>query len=106
MHGPLQLTLGGDLTLHGETRPQTALARVYVNGDTLRGQGEATVRQSAYGIRLYSGLGGMLKVKDDVHLVFDILARAAPTPPESAQRGEPGTAPGDREEPRTTVQAR
>ena len=76
--GPMQLTLTGDLTLHGVTRPQTVSARVYQSGGTLRAQGEATVRQSDYGIRLVSVAGGMLKVKDEVKLTFDIMARAAP----------------------------
>ncbi len=69
------LTLSGELTLHGVTRPQTVSARVFLMGTTLRGQGETTLRQSAYGIKLVSVAGGMLKVKDEVKLTFDILAR-------------------------------
>ena len=73
--GPMQFTLSGQLTLHGVTRPQTASVRVYPTGDTLRGQGEATVRQSDYGIRLVSVAGGMLKVKDEVKVTCDIVTR-------------------------------
>lgn len=73
--GPTQLTLSGDLTLHGVTHPQQVSARIYLMGDTLRGQGETMVRQGDYGIRLVSVAGGMLKVKDEVKLTFDILAR-------------------------------
>jgi len=74
-NGPTQLTLAGDLTLHGITKGQTISARVYLTGDMLRGQGQTTVRQSEYGIRPVSVAGGMLKVKDEVKLTFDIVAR-------------------------------
>jgi polyisoprenoid-binding protein YceI len=74
--GPTQLTLAGDLTLHGQTRPQTVAVRVYLMGETLRGQGEATIRPSEFGIRPVSVAGGMLKVKDELKLAFDIVARA------------------------------
>ena len=96
--GPTQLTLAGDLTLHGITRPQTVSVRVFPMGETLRGQGEATVRLSDYGIRPVSVAGGMLKVKDEVKLTFDIVARVAPDHQAGAREREarsthPGTAP-------------
>ena len=75
---PMQLTLAGDLTLHGVTRPQTVSARVYLMGGTLRGQGEATVRQAEFDIRPVSVAGGMLKVKEELKIAFDIVARAVP----------------------------
>jgi polyisoprenoid-binding protein YceI len=90
--GPMQLTLQGDLTLHGVTRRQVVSARIYLVGGLLRGQGEATVKQSEYGIRPVSVAGGMLKVKDEVTLSFEIVARVAPS--RSAEEGgdEGGTA--------------
>ncbi|MBA3658596.1 MAG: YceI family protein [Gemmatimonadales bacterium] len=57
------------------TRPQTVAVRVSQMGGTLRGQGETTVKQSDDGIRLVSVAGGMLKVKDEVKLTFEIVAR-------------------------------
>lgn len=74
---PTELTLAGSLTLHGVTRPETVSARIFLMGGTLRGQGEVTVKQSDYGIRPVSVAGGMLKVKDEVKLSFDIVARPA-----------------------------
>lgn len=73
--GPGQVTLAGELTLHGVTRPQKVSVRVFPMAGTLRGQGEATVRLSEYGIRPVSVAGGMLKVKDEVKLTYDIVAR-------------------------------
>lgn len=78
VEGPTQLTLAGDLTLHGVTRAQTVSVRLYLTGQALRGQGEATVRQTEFGIRPVTVAGGMLKVKDELKLAFDIVARAAP----------------------------
>lgn len=75
--GPLQFSLTGDLTLRGVTRRQPVSARVFLTGDVLRGNGEATVRQSEFGIRPVAVAGGMLKVKDEVKVAFDIVARRA-----------------------------
>lgn len=48
----------------GVTRTQPVSARVFFAGDVLRGNGEATVRQSEFGIRPVTVAGGMLKVQD------------------------------------------
>ena len=77
--GATQLTLAGDLTLHGVTQAQTVAVRVFLMGETLRGQGEGIVRQSEFDIKPVSVAGGMLKVKDEVKFTFDIVARLAAT---------------------------
>ncbi len=92
--GPMQLTLAGDLTLHGVTHAQMVTVRVYLTGDTLRGQGEATVRQSDYGIRPVSVAGGMLKVKDEIKVAYDIVARRV-GPEETATPAASSTAQGE-----------
>lgn len=69
------VTLNGDLTLHGVTRRQPVTAKVAVTGDMLRAFGECSLRQSDYNIKLVSALGGGLKVKDEVNLSFDLVAR-------------------------------
>jgi polyisoprenoid-binding protein YceI len=86
VEGPTQLTLAGDLTLHGVTRKQAVSVRLYPMGQTLRGQGEAAIRQTEFGIQLVTVAGGMLKVKDDLKLAFDIVARAAPAESPTADR--------------------
>jgi polyisoprenoid-binding protein YceI len=90
--GPMQLMLQGDLTLHGVTRRQPVSARIYLVGGLLRGQGEAAVKQSEYGIRPVSVAGGMLKVKDEVALSFEIVARLAPDVAAADAGGESGGA--------------
>jgi polyisoprenoid-binding protein YceI len=65
----------GNLTLHGVTQLQTVPAHVSVIGDTIRVSGEVPLRQSDYGIRLASAVGGALKVKDEVKIAFEFVAR-------------------------------
>jgi polyisoprenoid-binding protein YceI len=65
----------GKLTLHGVTHPQQMTAQVSVTDSQLRASGEFTVRQSSYGIKLVSVAGGTMKIKDDVKITFDFVAR-------------------------------
>jgi polyisoprenoid-binding protein YceI len=72
--GQYQVTLDGDLTLHGVTRNQAVSARVMLSGETLVAFGDFSFRQSDYDIKLVSALGGALKVKDEVKGSFNIVA--------------------------------
>jgi polyisoprenoid-binding protein YceI len=65
----------GKMTLHGITQSQQITAQVAVNDSELHASGEVTVRQSSFGIKLVSVAGGTLKVKDDVKIAFDLVAR-------------------------------
>jgi polyisoprenoid-binding protein YceI len=65
----------GDLFLHGVTRPQTLSANVAPADDKLRGYGEFSIKQSDFKIRLVSVAGEALKVKDELKLSFDIIAK-------------------------------
>jgi polyisoprenoid-binding protein YceI len=67
--------LKGSLTLHGTTRAQAVPARVAVTGEMLRAFGEFALRQTDYGIKPTSAVGGGLKVRDEVKFSFDIVAR-------------------------------
>ena len=74
-NGQTHVTLNGQLTLHGVTRPQKVPATLVVTGDMLRAFGEFSLRQSDYNIKPVSAVGGGLKVKDEVKFTFDIVAR-------------------------------
>jgi polyisoprenoid-binding protein YceI len=65
----------GDLFLHGVTRPQTLSANVAPADDKLRAYGEFSIKQSDFKIRLVSVAGGALKLKDELKLSFDIIAK-------------------------------
>jgi polyisoprenoid-binding protein YceI len=73
--GPFTAAITGDLTLHGVTQSLTFNAQVVVSGTTIRGFGEFSVRQTDYDITLVSVAGGTLKVKDELKISFDILAK-------------------------------
>lgn len=63
------LTIGGQLTIAGTTRP----ARFeLVAGADGRVSGTLTVVQSEFGIKPYRGLMGALKVRDDVEIALDV----------------------------------
>ena len=64
----------GALTLNGKTQP----VRLQVNAPGEgRYRGSATVEQSAFGIKPYSGFFGALKLRDEVTVEFEVdLAKA------------------------------
>lgn len=72
---PCSLILEGSLTLHGQTRAESIPAKVTVNHGHLRAFGQFSIWQSDYNIRLVSVAGGTLKIKDELKLTFDIVAR-------------------------------
>ncbi len=73
--GQYAVTLNGELTLHGITLAQPVAGRVTMKGETLRAAGNFSVRQSDYDIRPVSAAGGTVKLKDELKLSFDIVAR-------------------------------
>ncbi len=75
--GSFSAALNGSLTLHGVTQDQPISARVTLKGDMLRAAGEFSIRLSDYEIRPVSAAGGMVKLKDELKLSFDIAARKA-----------------------------
>lgn len=74
--GCFRVTITGTLSLHGMSLPQQIDAQVNVMGDRLSANGQFTVRQSEYGIKRVSIAAGTLKLKDEIDLSFDIVARA------------------------------
>ena len=69
-----RLTVHGDLTIVGKACPITIDVNV---GDDGTLTGRAAVKQTGWGIKLYSTLFGALKVADDVEVVLD--ARLQPS---------------------------
>ena len=69
------LKIESDLFLHGVTRPQTISANVAPGDDKVRAYGEFSIKQSDFKIRLVSVAVGALKVKEELKLAFDIIAR-------------------------------
>lgn len=72
-------TLQGDLSFHGTTRSQPVSARIAAFDEMVRASGAFTLRQSDYGIKPISVAGGTLKVKDELKLSFEMVARKQET---------------------------
>ncbi len=73
--GQFNVSMAGDLTLHGQTRRQPISARIVVSAGMLRAYGDFKVPQSEFGIKPVSVAGSMLKVKDELTCSFDLVAR-------------------------------
>ena len=64
-------TVTGRLTIHGTTRPMTFA----VTRQDGRYRGTVLLKQSEFGIRPISIVGGTVKVKDELKVEFDIVAK-------------------------------
>jgi polyisoprenoid-binding protein YceI len=69
-------TLNGDLTLHGVTKRITVPVAATITPQQLRAVGKYTLKQTDYGIKPYSAAGGTIKVKNEIVVNFDIVAKA------------------------------
>ncbi len=72
--GEYEITIWGDLTLHGATRSVRIEAQMTLNDTTLRAKGEFSLGQKDYGIKPFSVAAGTVKVKNELKLSFDIVA--------------------------------
>jgi polyisoprenoid-binding protein YceI len=71
----LTLRVDGELTLHGITRPLTVPVDATLTSSGLTATGRVTVRQTDFGIRPVTAGAGTVRVKDEVEIVFSIVAR-------------------------------
>jgi polyisoprenoid-binding protein YceI len=86
------LSLDGELTLVGQTRPVKVTAMVEVGPDTLRARGSFAVNQTDFGIKPYKGgPGGTVQVADRVRFDFDAVAVREPVA--TARSGTQGGMP-------------
>lgn len=72
-----ELTIEGDLTLHGVERPQRIEVEVGVEpgGDGFLAQGEFKIKQTDFGMKPPGGAGGLVKAKDELEISFSLQAR-------------------------------
>ncbi|MGH9839780.1 MAG: YceI family protein [Blastocatellia bacterium] len=76
VEGRYKARIIGDLTLHGVTRSGLWLAAQFtVDGERLRAQGDFTLKQTDYQIKLVSVAAGALKLKDELKFAFDLVGR-------------------------------
>ena len=75
--GRYNMKITGDLSLRGVTRKLTIDAMIKFEGNELRAQGGFPLRLTDFNIRPISVAGGLLKLKDEVQLSFDIMTHAS-----------------------------
>ncbi len=69
-------TVSGDLSLHGVTKRIAVPVSATITPQLLKAVGKYTLKQTLFGIKPYSTAGGAVKVKDDVVINFNIVAKA------------------------------
>ena len=72
--GSDDLTIVGDLSLHGVTRELTVPVKVTLEGQMLTATGQATLRHDQFGMKPVSAGGGTVKVANEIRLDFRIVA--------------------------------
>jgi polyisoprenoid-binding protein YceI len=72
--GVFDLSLTGDLTLHGVTREISLPVRVTLEGNTLTATGKGTLRHDQFGMKPVSVAGGAVKVANEIRLDFRVVA--------------------------------
>jgi polyisoprenoid-binding protein YceI len=75
--GSFDLTIAGELSLHGTVKRFTVPVRLELRGETLIATGKMVVKQTDFGIEPSSAAGGLVRVEDEVALSFRIEARPA-----------------------------
>jgi polyisoprenoid-binding protein YceI len=68
-----ELTVSGDFTLHGTTKPLTFPVSAELNTDRLTAHGQFQIKQSDYGIKPVS-VAGVVKVKDELGISYTVVA--------------------------------
>ncbi len=89
--GPVRGTIHGTLTLRGRTNPVDAAFEAARAGDGWSVRGRARFKQSAFGIRPFSGFGGTVGVKDEVAVTFQLALRPAGVSGPTAGTASPPT---------------
>jgi polyisoprenoid-binding protein YceI len=74
----LTVNVAGELTLHGTTRPMATRVDVSLKDATLTANGTARIRQTDFGIKPVTAGAGTVRVKDEVEVVFQVVARRTP----------------------------
>jgi polyisoprenoid-binding protein YceI len=73
--GQYRIALDGELTVRAVTAPQQVVAYFSMAEQQVRAWGDFSLSQNKFGIRPVSFAGGALKLKDELKLSFDVVAR-------------------------------
>lgn len=74
--GRCRVRIIGDLTLHSVTQKNLWIsAEATVSEDSLRAQGDFSLKQTDFGIKPFSAAGGTIKLKNELKFLFDIVGK-------------------------------
>ncbi|MBO0724652.1 MAG: YceI family protein [Blastocatellia bacterium] len=74
--GAYSFVVNGDLALRGATKRIAVPVAATITPQQLRATGKYTLKQTDYGIKPYSAAGGAVKVKDEIVVNFNIVAKS------------------------------
>ncbi len=66
----IELSIAGDLALHGQTRPVTIPVRVTITNGALAARGTFQIKQTDYGIQPVAAGAGTVRVKNELGVTF------------------------------------
>jgi len=72
--GGYELTLVGELSLHGMTQEITLPVKVTLDGRSLTASGKTVLRHDQFGMKPVSAGGGTVKVDNEIRVDFDVVA--------------------------------
>ena len=72
--GNYELSIGGELSLHGTSREVTVPVKVRIDGSTLIATGETSLRHDQFGMKPVTAGGGTVKVANEIRIDFRIVA--------------------------------
>lgn len=90
-----KMTLTGELTLHGVTKPVSFPVEVKADDKQVTATGKATIKQTDFGMKPPSAAGGTVKAKDEIEMTFKIVANAGAAKAEAAAE-KPAEKPADK----------
>ncbi|HVG29470.1 MAG TPA: YceI family protein [Pyrinomonadaceae bacterium] len=73
--GEFDVSIEGDLTLHGVTRRVRIPAWVTMAGEDLRARGEFEISRKDFNVKATSAFHGTVRVRDKLKISFNIVAR-------------------------------
>lgn len=74
--GRCRVRIIGDLNLHGATLKNLWIsAEATVTAESLRAQGEFSLKQTDFGIKPYSAAGGTIKLKNELKFSFEMVGK-------------------------------
>jgi polyisoprenoid-binding protein YceI len=73
--GQIDVKIGGNLTLHGVTKRTVIPARVTINGDTMRAEGEFEINRKDFNVNATNAFHGFVRIKHELKFTFDIVGQ-------------------------------